>query len=318
MKERDLIKSFPPLVQTELEEIQKLILKEIPGTCMIILYGSYGRGDYVFWDERVEFDIHTIFQSDLDIMVLTSKGEPWKQESKAQDRVNKRYDKNMLRRQQPMAQVVVENIHVLNKALEEKRYFYTDAVNDGILLYDNGKFTLNEPRELSYREIKEIAQEEFDDYFPYASGLLGYGGREEDGLYKLGAFLFHQAAERFYYCMTLVFTNYKPKCHSLEKLAGMTKSFTGELAGVFPVNTPEEVVAYDLLCRAYIESRYNRFYQVNREQYQYMLTHLREMKDLVYKLCKAQLAYYEEKAREEEHISGMMAAERSQPYGEDS
>lgn len=40
---------------------------------MIILYGSYARGGYVLWDERVEFGVHTSYQSDLDIMVVISK-----------------------------------------------------------------------------------------------------------------------------------------------------------------------------------------------------------------------------------------------------
>lgn len=295
------ITHFPKYTQQELSVLQELILKQYPTTCMIILYGSYARGTYVLWDERWDFGTHTTFQSDLDILIVTDKGEPWKQEMNMREKVGKKYDAIFEERRHPDPQLIVENINALNNALEQKRYFYTDIIKDGILLYDNHKYQLSLPRNLSYREIKDIAQEEFDEVFPYGADFLdiGYYNKAKEK-YKMGSFLLHQACERFYYCVTLVFTHYKPKCHKLDILSGMTKRFSRELACVFPVDTQENWDSYDLLCRAYIEARYNKTFKVNEKQYEYMITHTEKMGEVVDKICREQLAYYEQKALEEE------------------
>lgn len=295
------IAHFHRHTQQELIVLQEQILIQAPSTCMIILYGSYARGTHVLWDERWDFGTHTTFQSDLDILVVTEKGEPWKQERKLGRSVNKKYEAIFAERRHPSPQIIVENIHALNKALGEKRYFYTDVVKDGIVIYDNQKFQLAPPRDLSYREIKDIAQEEFDEVFPFGKEFLRHGYTDKEcEQYKMGSFQLHQACERFYYAVTLVFAHHKPRCHELIKLLAMTKRFSRELACVFPVDTPENFNSYDLLCRAYIEARYNKAFKVNAEQYEYMITYTEKMKEVVYRICTEQLAYYEQKAQEEE------------------
>ena len=60
---------------------------------MIILYGSYARGEYVLWDERFDFGTHTTFQSDLDILVVLSKGDIRISEHRLRDKVTKNLKK---------------------------------------------------------------------------------------------------------------------------------------------------------------------------------------------------------------------------------
>lgn len=45
-----------------------------------------------------------------------------------------------------------------NKYLAEGRYFWTDIAEEGIMLYDNGKFTLDTPCELNAQEFKGQVQ----------------------------------------------------------------------------------------------------------------------------------------------------------------
>ena len=40
------------------------------------------------------------------------------------------------------------------------------------MLYNSGKHELAKPRKLSFKEIRDIAQKEFDELYPYACGLL--------------------------------------------------------------------------------------------------------------------------------------------------
>ena len=62
------IKRLPKRTQEELAVLQELILQYLVNVRMIILYGSYARGEYVIWDETYdERGGLTYYQSDLDI-----------------------------------------------------------------------------------------------------------------------------------------------------------------------------------------------------------------------------------------------------------
>ena len=73
----------------------------------------------------------------------------------------------------------------------------------------------------------------------------------------------------------LVHSGTRPKSHKLEVLGPMAKSRSRGFANVFPVNTPEDREAFDKLCRAYIEARYNRLFTVSEEQYAMRAAHSR-------------------------------------------
>ena len=65
------IKRLPKRTQEELAVLQELILQYLVNVRMIILYGSYARGEYVIWDETYdERGGLTYYQSDLDILVI--------------------------------------------------------------------------------------------------------------------------------------------------------------------------------------------------------------------------------------------------------
>ncbi|MDD5698463.1 MAG: HEPN domain-containing protein [Victivallaceae bacterium] len=52
--------------------------------------------------------------------------------------------------------------------------------------------------------------------------------------YKIAAFMLHQAAERFYTTLSLVFTGYKPKLHDLEELDARAQALSDEFKNIFP------------------------------------------------------------------------------------
>lgn len=65
---------LPPEKREDLRRIAQYISEALSRNCeMIILYGSYARGNYVDYDQRIEYGVHTYFMSDYDILVLTSK-----------------------------------------------------------------------------------------------------------------------------------------------------------------------------------------------------------------------------------------------------
>ena len=110
--------------------------------------------------------------------------------------------------------------------------------------------------------------------------------------YKNAAFELHQAVERFYAAVLLVFTNYKPRIHDLEKLSHMVAGHDPAFLTVFPKATPKEKECFDLLRRAYVEARYNPAYKITRAQLEYLGERVRKLQRLTKKICEAKIESY--------------------------
>lgn len=296
------IKRLPKGTQTELAVLQELILSYPSKVRMIILYGSYARKNYVLYEEGYEFGSRYVYQSDLDILLVVDTNNPEKVETKIRAFTIPRYEKQLKgKRHITPPQIIVESVANMNRHIRKRQYFFTEIVKEGILLYDDGQFVIPKAETLRFREIKERAEAEYEDCFTFGEQFLeiGYVNKEKEQ-YKMGSFQLHQACERFYKTVLLVFINYRPKWHELKLLDRMTKRFSRELACVFPKETPEEKLSYQKLCDAYIHARYDKQFTVSKEQLEYMITYAERLRDVTAKICAEQLAFYEEKAHEEE------------------
>lgn len=168
-------------------------------------------------------------------------------------------------------------------------------------MYDKGTFQIGKPEKLPYREIKQYAEEEYEECFYMGECFLDSGHTAyEKGNFKYGSFLLHQACERYYKTFTLVYSGIRPKSHELKVLGAMVRSCSRGFANVFPTNTPEENKAFDKLCRAYIEARYNRLFTVNKEEYEYMLARTEVLREVTIRECAARMTYYDEMIEKEE------------------
>ena len=297
------IKRLPKRTQEELAVLQELILQYLVNVRMIILYGSYARGEYVIWDETYdERGGTTYYQSDLDILVICDTRDANKAERHAREVIVPKYDTRMEGKRHPAPpSIIVENPTTINRAIRRKHYFFYEIIKDGILLYNDGTFQIGKPEKLPYREIKQYAEEEYAECFPLAEGFLRHGhlDKEEEN-YKLGSFELHQACERYYKTFTLVYSGIRPKSHELKVLGAMVRSCSREFANVFPTHTFEDNKAFDKLCRAYIEARYNRLFTVNKEEYEYMLARTEVLREVTIRECAARMAYYDEMIEKEE------------------
>lgn len=286
------IKRLPKRTQEELTVLLDLVCKSVENCQMVILFGSYARGNYVLWDSNIEFGVHTSYQSDYDILVVVT-GQTKYVERKLH-RITNKYHDLFADRRHAFPQFIVEHINTVNRNLEVSQYFFTDIVKEGIMLYDSGKCNLAKPRKLSFKEIRDIAQKEFDGLYPYACNFFDLVKIcLSKGQNKEAAFLLHQVCEKLYNCILMVFTNYRPKNHRIQDLRGMVKRFSMELAAVFPQNTDAEKVCFDLLCRSYIEARYNNDFSISKEQLEYLISRVDILKDITERLCKEKIAEYD-------------------------
>lgn len=108
---KDSIDFLPGYAREDLKRIVESVLEKIPTCEMIILYGSYARGNFVEYDERLEFGIPTFFMSDYDLLVITS-GINVKEAGKILDDIDREYYKRP--RNQVPVQFINEDIKKFN------------------------------------------------------------------------------------------------------------------------------------------------------------------------------------------------------------
>ncbi|MBQ7823347.1 MAG: HEPN domain-containing protein [Bacteroidaceae bacterium] len=288
------ISRLPKRTQRELNTLVELIKQNIPECRMIILFGSYARRNYVIWDERVEDGIRTVYQSDYDILIVVGASILRLIENRIQQNVIKRYYEIYEGERTTPPSIIVEHLLKLNEQLTKSQYFFTDIVKEGIMLYDDKTSKLAKPRNLSFPEIKEIARNEYEKYFH--SGIVSIKMAE----YAIGicekkeaSFQLHQACEKFYKTISAVYVNYVPREHNLKKLESAVKQNVIDVVKVFPRNDEFEKTSFELLCRAYIDARYSKSFDVSDKQLQYMLERTKILRDLTESVCRKQFTYYD-------------------------
>ena len=116
------------------------------------------------------------------------------------------------------------------------------------------------------------------------------------GSLNLAAFQLHQATERYYTALLLVFTDYRSKEHNLESQyieAGMCDK---RFKQVFPREHEEEKRLFELLKKAYIDARYKMDeYSVTREELEYLAGRVKVLKELTEVICKEKIKTLGEK-----------------------
>lgn len=292
------INYLPEQKRDELRRIVKCVLEVLPGCEMIILYGSYARNTYVDYDQRIEYGIRTCFMSDYDILVVTNTHFQRHVISHILSKATDNYYKGMNRNESTTVQFIDESIDDLNKAIDKNRYFYTDIKREGIMLYNSGRYKLARRRKQNYREIKELAEEYYNERFERGNEfLLGAIFYNEQGLHKMASFNLHQACENYYNSIILTFTLYSPKEHSLIKLSARAKTHSLESSKAFPRNTEEEKRLFDLLQDAYVQARYSLHFRITQEDIEALIPKVELLRDIARQCCEERIKVYAAKAR---------------------
>ncbi len=282
------IDHLPDDKQSELQKITEAIGQRFPVE-MIILFGSYARGDWV--DDRYRENGTTYeYKSDYDILaVLNTEAVAIRKESQKRWQYKVRRDTG---KELPM-NVIFHGIDYLNEEIENGNYFFVDILKDGVMLYDSGKFQLSAPKPLNPADRKNKAQLYFNKWFENAKEfMIDYNNAFTRGSYNQAAFMLHQATERLYASVLLVYTDYKPKSHDLEKLDRQARKIDVRFKTIFPHTTPEEERLFTLLKKAYIDSRYKMDYSISREDLEYLSKRVQKLRDLTELACQEKIASF--------------------------
>lgn len=247
---------------------------------MIILFGSYARGDWVE-------DLANGYFSDFDLMVVVAT------EALAEDEA---FWTRIADEAHPIGgrvpvTLLVHDIKQINQEIRTGQYFFSDVVIEGILLYDSRRFMLAQPKAQTPAERLELARRNFIYWFQSASEFWrGAGYYAARSLGPHAAFSFHQATERYFHAVLLVYTGYKPKTHDIEALAKQTAPLHAALQGALPRTEPEDQRLFSLLKRAYIEARYSKSYRVTADELVILRDRVVDLGERVLQACTDKLA----------------------------
>ncbi len=281
---------LPEHKQAELKAIKEALIPRYSEIEMIILFGSYARGTFVE-DKYVEKGITYEYKSDYDLLIMMSKNGHANSDTLTSSITGRIEELNLPTPVNP----IFHGVEFVNHELREGNYFFDEIKRDGILLFTTNRYQLEEKREFSAEEAQAKAKDYFDSWFKSANMFfVDFESNMKRGVidkdhYKQAAFLLHQATERFYGSIQLVFTGYKPKTHDIEILGKLAKALDMEFGKVFPRATVQERQRFSLLKKAYVEARYNMDYTISKADLDYLNERVQLLRDLTKKICKRKI-----------------------------
>ena len=260
----------------------------------IVLFGSYARGGWV--------DEHRVgggYKSDFDILIivntkkLADKVEFW---APIEDRLIRETISGKIKRE---VNIIVHSLQEVNNALSEGQYFFSDIVEQGILLYNlKGAKPFATPKPLTPEKALEVAERYYEYKMAKAnSALAAYTATFNIQEWNEAAFNLHQAVERLYDCYLLVRTNYSPLSHNIKHLRSLCEGHEDRLIEAWPRAPKRNRSKFELLKRAYVEARYSEHYKITPEELEWLAERVEVLTSLVKMAC-------------EEHIAGLREAVR--------
>ncbi len=278
---------LPQLKADELELIAFKIRSLAEDVHMVVLFGSYARGD---WKDgpheqgRGRLIIHK--RSDYDILVLTAN-EYTARDISLWDKVKEKLAESNL---STNVRIIARDIDFVNYSLQQGQYFFTEICEQGIILYDSGRFKLNKKKKLDPAEEKQNAQETLDEAFHSAKAFYNSSQHNiEVQEYKLAAFELHQATEFASKTVLLIFGSECPQEHHLDILGDLAADYCPELAGLIPRESESQKKLFELLDYAYIGARYDREYKITKKQLEQIAPYVKKLHEVTERICVAKI-----------------------------
>ena len=262
---KDSLEHLPERKRDDLRRLTDAIRETCDDVEMIVLYGSYARGDY---KEEVDLDPDrkSGAASDYDILVVTTEkdtvrnGHLW-------TKVDQRLRALEL---SAYPRVIVHDRWFLAKALGQKHYFFNDIFVEGVVLFDSGVFVPKVREKLTPEERRAAAQEHFTHWHDWATSFHnGYNFYMSGGDLKAAAFNLQQTAECAYKALLLVYTNYTPYNHHLDWFDNAIHEAISDLPHFFPRETKEAEDRFKNFDYAYIGARYKPDYHISEADLHY-------------------------------------------------
>ena len=282
--------------QKEVAYIRKVILEELSARLRasksertanyrilkLVLYGSFARGTW--FDDR-----NSGRASDYDFLVivshkaLTDMSSFW---AGVEDRIYR--DPKI----QKDVSLIVHTLREVNAALREGQYFFSEILNQGVLLYDSDddpklskagykRSIIARPGKPNPQRTYELASEYKAYWVRSASQFLTVGRESIDrgpDWTRLSAFQLHQAAEAIYRMV---------RCEAIDP----------RLAEAWAPERKPYKRYFELLRRAYVEARYSPAYETTPEILKWQAERIAKLLQIADASCRERLSKLEVEAK---------------------
>jgi len=295
---------LPPARQAEFARIQEVILEELETRIKadgkarakryrllkLVLFGSFAKGTW-FEDSR------SGRASDIDLLAivsheaLTEMSAFW---GEVEDRL---YTDPLVKRD---VSIIVHTLQDVNRQLKDGQYFFSEIIQQGILLYEDTEPDRNgNPKNLLAKPALPDPQRAYGQAAEYASYwkraaeqflTIGRQGIEAGAEWERNtAFQLHQAAESAYRMFLLTTTLYAPGTHHLGKLRNIARTIDDRIDEVWgPPQKPYKRY-FELLRRAYVEARYSPAYETSQEILTWQAERIEQLIAVASELCNERL-----------------------------
>lgn len=254
---------------------------------MVVLFGSYARGDYVDRDFTIEENSLREYRSDFDIMIMVGDKKADNNAVGLEYEIEKKLKKRKIKT--PMS-ILVEGIGHVNEQLELGRYFYKDMKREGVCIANTAKYELAKAKKISSWEKRAMAEEDYSTWTIKAHRRLeDFKTHIDKNWYSDAAFDLHQATENLFTAISLVYTTYRPKSHDLAKLYERIVKLDPRF-DIFVLGTQEEKDNFELLRAAYIDARYKKGYKISNSQLGYLEKVIKTLADVTANVCTEKIA----------------------------
>jgi len=259
------IEHFPIPIKDGLTLVRELIVDKFQPE-MIILFGSLATGEWTW-------------KSDIDLLIVADADELDIRNAISESGIKKKVSR--------IISPVVVSPELLNDKLEIGHYFFDDIVKQGKLLYNTGRFSLVEMRELEPEEYVILVKDDFDEWQKLAKGaykFYEFGLREKE--YRWAVFNLHQVVECSSVTVELVYSRHRSQTHDIDELMEKFIHFVSEAATIFPQDNEFQKQAYKRLYKAYIAARYDKEYKIEEDELKYLGERVKLLLDLAIRSCE--------------------------------
>jgi uncharacterized protein len=272
---------LPERKRAQLAAMSSLFGEAVPHG-LLVLFGSHARGNWVD-------DPDTGYKSDFDLLAVVHE------ETLADDvpfwhALEQRF--RAIAAPTPVT-LLAHTVKAVNHEIRIGQYFFSDIAAEGVALYDKRHVTLARPKALNDEERLALGEQNFAYWFSSAGeffrGCRYYIAR---GQLSHAAFSLHQATERYYHAAALVLSGYKERSHDIEALGVKAAEQHPLLADALPKTEPADKHLFELLKKAYIESRYSQTYRITHAELATLQGRVLELARRVREVCLEKLASF--------------------------
>jgi HEPN domain-containing protein len=222
---------------------------------MIICYGARTSHDVVWSSFLDATDEAQSMQCDL--VILTQERDKTKRDELCESAI--KHNTAALK-----FNVLVHGVEAINDELKKGSHFFSSLIERGVVLFDSKTVSLNSPTPIAQvaSEVEAYWKKRYDvasNFYRSAAHALSQGWNSQ------AVFLLHQAVEHACVALIKIYMGYKITTHKLSRLLSMIENFSLYSIAIFPRITQDEIRLFNVLEKAYSDSRYDDKYTVSTE-----------------------------------------------------